>query len=145
MKIQQNIGINPDRYVPVRLREKESPSFQSILSEKQSQLSQDRLQALFLELEQQGKRLTHSRSLHDIMEYKQIIRNFLKEVVQSGYALEDHQGFHPNGREKQLKIIKQVDEKLIELSEQVLTKQTPSVEILTKLGEIKGLLVNLYT
>lgn len=145
MKIQQSHGLSQERILPVREREKDLPSFQEIFQEKQFDLSQDRLQSLLKELNQHGSRLSLSRSMQDLMAYKQTIRNFLKEVVENGYSLEEHRGFNPNGRDKRLKLIKQVDQHLLELSEQVLEKQTSSVDLLKKIGEIKGLLVNLYT
>jgi uncharacterized protein YaaR (DUF327 family) len=144
LKIQQNLGVSRERVLPVRDKGTGSPSFQQIFQEKQFDFSQDRLQALFTDLEQQGNRLSHSRSMQDLLSYKQTIRTFLQEVVQNGVKLEEHRGFHPNGREKRLVMIKQVNSQLLELSDQVLTKQAPSVDLLQKMGEIKGLLVNLY-
>jgi uncharacterized protein YaaR (DUF327 family) len=144
VKIQQSLGISQERFLPTRERGKEVPAFQQILQEKQLDLSQNRLQSLLNELNQHETRLSLSRSLQDLMSYKQTIRNFLKEVVQNGVSIEEHLGSHPNGREKRLKLIKQVDHHLLELSEQVLEKQAPTVDLLEKMGEIKGLLVNLY-
>jgi uncharacterized protein len=145
LKIQQSLGVNQERILSVRDRGKESLSFQRVFEERQFELSHERLQSLLKELNQHGDRLESSRSMQDLITYKQKIRDFLKEVVQNGYALEEHKGFHPNGRDKRLKLIKQVDQHLLELSAQVMEKQTPSVEILKKIGEIKGLLINIYT
>lgn len=144
MKIQQNHSVNQERYFSVREKGKEALSFQNIFKEKQGDFSQNRLQSLFKQLEEQGNRLSRSRTVQDLLSYKQTIRSFLQEVVQNGLSLEEHSGFQPNGREKRLVMIKQVDKKLVELSEQVIEKQAPSVELLEKIGEIKGLLVNLY-
>lgn len=144
MKINQSLGINQERFLPVREKGIESPSFQQLLHKKQSDLSQERLQSILSELNLQESRLSHSRTMQDLIAYKQTIRNFLQEVVQNGYSLDEHRGSLPNGREKRLKVIKQVDQKLVELSEQVLEKQATSIQLLEKMGEIKGLLVNLY-
>jgi uncharacterized protein len=144
MKINQSLGINQERFLPVREKGIESPSFQQLLHKKQSDLSQERLQSILSELNLQESRLSHSRTMQDLIAYKQTIRTFLQEVVQNGYSLEEHQGSLPNGRDKRLKVIKEVDQKLVDLSEQVLEKQASSVQLLEKMGEIKGLLVNLY-
>lgn len=144
MKINQSLGISQERFHPVREKGIESPSFQQMLHKKQSDLSQERLQSILKELNLQETRLSHSRTMQDLIAYKQTIRNFLQEIVQNGYSLEEQRNSLPNGREKRLKVIKQVDQKLVELSEQVLEKQATSVQLLEKMGEIKGLLVNLY-
>jgi uncharacterized protein YaaR (DUF327 family) len=144
LKIQQNLGISKERYLPIRERGTEIPSFQQVLQDKQVSLSENRLKTLLNRIEQQGDRLGRSRSLQDLMEYKQTIQSFLQEVVDNGVKLEEHRGYQPNGREKRLTIIKQVNSQLLDLSEQVLNEQAPSVDLLKKMGEIKGLLVNLY-
>jgi uncharacterized protein len=145
LKIQQSQTISQDRLVPVRERGKETPSFQQIFQETQVDLTQDRLQSLLKTLDQNGKRLNTSQSVKDLLAYKQSVQDFLKEVVQNGYSLEEYRSFQGGGRDKRLKIIKQIDEQLIKLSEQVMEKQTESVDLLKTIGEIKGLLVNLYT
>jgi uncharacterized protein YaaR (DUF327 family) len=144
LKIQQSQGISQDRFIPLREKGKESPSFQQIFQETQFDLTQDRLQTLLKVLDQNGSRLSTSQSVKDLLAYKQSIQDFLKEVVQNGYSIEEYRSFHSNGRDKRLKIIKQIDQQLIKLSEQVMEKQTGSVDLLKTIGEIKGLLVNLY-
>lgn len=144
MKIQQGFGVSQDRFLPVRERGTESPSFQQLLQENQLGFSKERLQGLLKNIDQQGNRLIRSQTMADLLAFKQTIRDYLKEVVQHGFGLEEHKGFHPNGREKKLIMIKQVDQHLLDLSEQILEKQATSVELLDKIGEIKGLLVNIY-
>jgi uncharacterized protein len=144
LKIQQSLGVSQERFVPVRERGKESPSFQKVFQDTQFDLTQDRLQSLLKELDQNANRLSTSQSVKDLLAYKQSIQEFLKEVVQKGYSLEEYRHFHSGGRDKRLKIIKQIDEQLIKLSDQVMEKQTASVDLLKTIGEIKGLLVNLY-
>jgi uncharacterized protein len=144
VKINQSLGINQERFLPVREKGKETADFQQLLTKKQTDFSQERLQSILKELDKHETRLSHSRTVQDLISYKQKIREFLQEVVQNGYSLDEHRSAFSNGREKRLKLIKQVDEKLVELSNQVLENQAPSVELLEKMGEIKGLLVNLY-
>ncbi|GHI00001.1 YaaR family protein [Neobacillus kokaensis] len=145
MKIDHTHGIKQDRFISVRERGKESPSFQQVFQETQVDLTQEPLQNLLNVLNRNGNRLVTSQSVNDLLAYKQSIQDFLKEVAQNGYSLEEYRHFQPNGREKRLKIIKQIDEQLIKLSEQVMEKQSSSINLLKTIGEIKGLLVNLYT
>lgn len=42
-------------------------------------------------------------------------------------------------------IVKEVDEKLLELTEVMMNQEKKAVNILGLIGEIKGLLINLYT
>jgi uncharacterized protein YaaR (DUF327 family) len=145
LKIQQGFSVSKERMLPTREKERVLQSFQQILQEKQSFLSMDRLHILMEEMEQQGMRLSKSRTLQDLMKYKQIIHEFLREVVQHGLSAEEHRGQQANGREKKLTLIKQVNQKLLELSSHVLEKNTSGLQVLETIGEIKGLLVNLYS
>ena len=43
-----------------------------------------------------------------------------------------------------MKLIETIDEKMIELAEALLDEEKTSVDLLAKIGEIKGLLINLY-
>jgi uncharacterized protein len=144
LKIQQSFGVSQERFLPVREKGTEASSFQQLLHENQMSYSKEHLQGLLKEIDQQGNRLIQSQSMEDLLGFKQTIRNYLKEVVQHGIGLKEHKGFHPNGREKRLIMIKQVDRHLLELSEQILERQATSVDLLEKIGEIKGLLVNIY-
>jgi uncharacterized protein len=144
MKINHSPGVSPERFQPLREKGTESPSFHLMLHKQQHHLSQEKLQSILNELSLQEKRLSHSQTMQDLIAYKHTIRSFLQEVVQNGYSLDEQRSQMSNGREKRLKVIKQVDQKLVELSEQVLERQATSVQLLEKMGEIKGLLVNLY-
>ena len=44
-----------------------------------------------------------------------------------------------------MKTVETIDVRLVELSEVILNKEKSSLEILEMIGEIKGLLINLYT
>ncbi|WP_286229850.1 YaaR family protein [Neobacillus mesonae] len=145
MKIEHGHGINQDRFISVKERGKESPSFQQVFQETQVDFTQERLQTLLKTLDRSGNRLSTSQSVNDLLAYKHSVQEFLKEVAQNGYSLKEYRHLQSNGREKRLKIIKQIDEQLIKLSEQVMEKQTSSIHLLKTIGEIKGLLVNLYT
>ena len=48
-------------------------------------------------------------------------------------------------RTKIYKIVKEVDKALIDLTNSVLDKEKNSLDILSRVGEIKGLLINMYT
>ena len=49
------------------------------------------------------------------------------------------------GEGRKLKIVETIDEKLVELAEEILNREKSSIDLLDKIGEIKGLLINLYT
>lgn len=91
-----------------------------------------------------GDRIARSRNLRDMAKFKMLVRRFLKEAVESGLELKQSHTWNQFGEGRQLKIVKTIDEKLVELAEDLLNEEKTAVDLLEKIGEIKGLLINLY-
>lgn len=69
----------------------------------------------------------------------------MKEAVSYGMQLKQSHTWNRFGEGRRLKIVDTIDEKLVELTEDMLDEEKSSVDLLAKIGEIKGLLINLYT
>lgn len=95
------------------------------------------------DIERQGQKLAHTRSARDLLAYKALIQRFVREVVDRALAFEARHGQDRRRRPRVYKLLRVLDEKLLELSQAVLAKETPRVELLARIGEIHGLLVNL--
>lgn len=119
--------------------------FDSLVKAESTQLKQAELQKLMSELTAQGERIARFRSFKDLAAYKRMVKRFVKEAVNFGLGLKKSHSFLMDGDNRRLTIVKEIDEKLVELSEAVLDQEKNSIEILDVIGEIKGLLINLYT
>ncbi|QTN01237.1 DUF327 family protein [Sediminibacillus dalangtanensis] len=116
------------------------------LVESQSQkLKEMELQKLMSDLTAQGERLARARSFRDLAKYKRMVKNFVKEAVQYGMELKHSHSWNMDGNNRKLTTVENIDEKLVELTEGVLEQEKKPIDILGLIGEIKGLLVNLYT
>ena len=88
------------------------------------------------------------RPFHDeILQYKKAVRNFVNYVVANGYEILKIQGakmkeseWKPNKIHYQIQI---VDQKLEELAAVILSSQSSQLQRVSKIDEIKGLLVDL--
>ncbi|TFE03949.1 YaaR family protein [Jeotgalibacillus salarius] len=124
---------------------KESVSFQDVMSKKRSTTLIDKLTAMSAEIEDQGKKLGDSRTVEDLRKYKGLVKKFMEEAINNGLQLEDQRGFNRRGRTKVYKIVKEIDSKLIDLTNQVLDKEKKGLDILGTIGEIQGLIINVYS
>ncbi|MBS7683858.1 YaaR family protein, partial [Vibrio cholerae] len=77
--------------------------------------------------------------------YKKMVKDFMDEAVNNALKLEEQSGFNRRGRTKVYKIVKEVDKKLVELTNTLLDKEKNGLDILQSVGEIQGLLINIYT
>lgn len=122
----------------------ESVTFTEFISEKRSQLNVDKLNKLVQGIEDQGVKLSKSCTIEDLRKYKQLVKEFMQDAVKHGLELEERRGFNRRGRSKVYKIVNEVDKKLLDLTDAVVKKQEKGLQVLNLVGEIKGLLVNIY-
>lgn len=123
----------------------ESVSFTEVIGKKREDLVHEKMMSLMEDIEDQGKTLADSRTVEDLKKYKKLVKEFMEDAINNGLKLEQQRGFNRRGRTKVYKIVKEVDSKLIQLTNTVLNKEKNALEILNLVGEIKGLLINIYT
>ncbi|MGD8192561.1 YaaR family protein [Brevibacillus ginsengisoli] len=109
-----------------------------------NRLTEDRLSQLLNDIERQGQILARSRAVRDFYQYKNLVKRFMEEAVKFGVALEERRGTNRRGRSRLYKIIKEVDSHLLQLAEELLAEEAPTIDLLARIGEIRGLLINLY-
>jgi uncharacterized protein YaaR (DUF327 family) len=90
-----------------------------------------------------GEKLKNRPFPEEIKQYKQAVRNFLHYIVENGYTIEEQvSGTNPLKRKK-FTLVQVVDKKLDQLAAGILAGQSNQLEILAKVDEIKGILIDL--
>jgi len=94
-------------------------------------------------IDEQGKRLSRFKTIKDLQSYKRLVQQFIEKAVSHGLGLsQSHNWQFARGQVQT--IIYTIDKHVMELTEEVLKTGADSLAILDKIGEIKGLLINLY-
>jgi uncharacterized protein YaaR (DUF327 family) len=119
-------------------------SFGELIKGEDQRMSQERLTQLLNEIDKQGQILARSRSIRDFYHYKNLVKQFMEEAVKYGIALDDRRGINRRGRSRLFKIVKEVDRELLKLADDLLSEQSPMIDLLARIGEIRGMLINLY-
>ncbi|ADC50916.1 hypothetical protein BpOF4_14335 [Alkalihalophilus pseudofirmus OF4] len=119
-------------------------SFQEVMGKQRDEKAYEKLSQLMQKIDDQGKVLAESRTVEELRKYKQLVKEFMEDALQFGLSLEERRGFNRRGRTKIYKIVQEVDRKLLDLTDAVLEKEKKGLQILDMVGEIKGLLVNIY-
>ncbi|MBS4223195.1 YaaR family protein [Lederbergia citrea] len=122
-----------------------SVQFSEVMGKRREDVVFERMEQLKSDIEQQGQKLAKSQTIEDFKKYKQLVKSFLEDAVNNGLKLEEQRGLDWRGRTKVYKIVKEVDRKLIDLANTVLDKEEKGLEILGLVGEIQGMLINIYT
>jgi uncharacterized protein YaaR (DUF327 family) len=121
--------------------------------------SEEAVQELLDAVRSTGDDLKQRPLPDEIIRYKKAVRNFLHYVVQNGYAVEEHEGI-PNAQKpgykgslwepaakkaKAFRVVQVVDRNLEQLAAGILAGQVSQLELLAKLEEITGLLVDMLS
>lgn len=128
---QQNRTQNQDR-------------FARMVQSQGQKLHSEQITRLLGDISTAGDRIARSRNLREMAKFKMLVRRLLKEAVDTGLELKQSHTWNQYGEGRRLKVVQTIDEKLIELAEDLLNKEKTAIELLEKIGEIKGLLINLY-
>ncbi|KKI91621.1 hypothetical protein WQ54_13985 [Bacillus sp. SA1-12] len=146
MKISSDIRTVMDKRDIEQKTSINSPKgFQDLVMKQDNKLQLEQLNKLLINLEDAGRRLSRSRNFSELAKYKLLIKKFIHEAVKYGMTMKQTRSWDYNGNSRSLKIIEQIDQSLVELADEVVNKESSTIDILAKIGEIKGLLINLYT
>lgn len=119
-------------------------NFSTIVQTQSHKLREEELQRLMNDITKQGEKVVKFRSFRDLARYKRLIKGFVKESIQYGMELKHSHSWNMDGQNKQLTIVDKVDDKLVELTDSMMDQEKKSIDVLGIIGEIQGLLINLY-
>ncbi|MCM3359968.1 MULTISPECIES: YaaR family protein [unclassified Psychrobacillus] len=146
MKINQDVRVGIDKIRKDTMQNNiQSAKFGQMITKQDQRMQTEALTKLLGDITTAGDRLARSRNLRDMAKFKMLIKKFLEEAVDFGMGLKQSHTWNRFGEGRKLKIVETIDEKLVELAEEILSQEKSSIELLDKIGEIKGLLINLYT
>lgn len=105
----------------------------------------ERLNALMEEITMQGKRLGKKMDVRDMKHYRKLIKEFLNEVVNRSHRFSRENFLDRRGRHRVYGMIKLVDKALDELAGELIKEEKDAIAILSKVDEIRGLLLDIIT
>jgi uncharacterized protein YaaR (DUF327 family) len=105
----------------------------------------ENLEELLDEVHQSGETLIENQSLDSIKRYRQAVSAFLAYVVQHMLDVEEQTSGGDILRRKRFTQVRIVDGKLESLIQGVLRNQVKQLDLLEKINEIRGMLVDLIT
>ena len=106
---------------------------------------QARLTTLMEEITMQGDKLAKKRDIKDMKRYRGLIKDFMNEIINRSHAFSRENFLDRKGRHRVYGIIRLVDENLDELDKELMKDEQDHLSILSKIGEIRGLLLDIFT
>ena len=106
---------------------------------------QAHLNALMEQIDAEGKKLAKKRDLKDMKHYRGLVKEFLNEIVTRSHEFTRENFLDKRGRHRIYGIIRLVDENLDTLAQELVNDEKDNIDILNKIGEIQGLLIDIFT
>ena len=145
MKINQDLrmNLNTNRN-DLRTNSQGGNRFGEMVVKQGSKMQTEQLTRLLGDISTAGDRVARSRNLRELALFKMLVKRFLQEAVEYGLETKQSHTWNRFGEGRRLKVVETIDEHLVELAEDILNEERESIDLLAKIGEIKGLLINLY-
>jgi hypothetical protein len=102
-------------------------------------VGQETLVAFLAEIDEQGKKLLKHPVRAEIERYRMLVGKFVKEALAQMATVEKR----TDRRNRAFTLVREIDKKLSELTELLLNGQGKQIDVLAKLNEIQGMLVDL--
>ena len=106
---------------------------------------QQKIDVLLNDITAQGNRLAQHMDVRDMKHYRELIRNFLNEVVYRSHKFSRENFLDRQGRHRVYGLIRLLDSNLDELAQELVKDEQDHIAILSKIGEIQGLLLDILT
>ena len=117
----------------------------TLVSHIEEQELQVRLTSLMEEITMQGDKLAKHRDIRDMKRYRGLVKDFLNEIINRSHSFSRENFLDRRGRHRVYGIVRLVDEKLDELAQELVKDEQDHLAILDKIGEIRGLLLDIFT
>ena len=106
---------------------------------------QDTLKRMIEEITAQGDKLSKHMDIRDVRIYRTMIADFLGEVIVNSHKFSRENFLDKRGRHRVYGIVRVINQKVDELARELIRAEANHLEILEKVGEIEGLLLDVLT
>ena len=144
IKVNQMNNVNQvERQAPVK---ETGDSFKfTLISNIEEAGLQERLNLMLEDIIQQGKKIAKRTDISQMRQYRQLIKDFLNEVINRSHQFSRENFLDRRGRHRVYGIVKLIDKNLDELAEELIKDEKDNIAILNKIDEIRGLLLDILT
>ncbi len=144
IKVNQTAPVNPS--APANQVDTGDGSFKFTLTSaiEEAEL-QERLNGLLENITKQGNLIAQHMDIRDMKKYRGLVKDFMNEVVNRSHKFSRENFLDRRGRHRVYGIVRLVDENLDELAKELVKEEADHISILSRIGEIRGLLLDLFT
>ena len=106
---------------------------------------QTKINNMLKDINLQGKLIARHMDIREMKRDRGLIRDFLNEIVNRSHKFSRENFLDHRGRHRVYGIIRLIDENLDELAQELVEDEKNQIDILSRIGEIEGLLLDILT
>ena len=106
---------------------------------------QTKINNMLKDINLQGKLIARHMDIREMKRYRGLIRDFLNEIVNRSHKFSRENFLDHRGRHRVYGIIRLIDENLDELAQELVEDEKNQIGILSRIGEIEGLILDILT
>jgi uncharacterized protein YaaR (DUF327 family) len=115
----------------------------NLLSKIEENELQQKLNLMINDITDQGNKIAKHMDIKDMKNYRELVKGFMNEIVTHSHKFSRENFLDKRGRHRVYGIVKLVDKNLDELAQELLKDEKNHINILGKIDEVKGLLLDL--
>ena len=104
---------------------------------------QEKLGNMMQEITEQGEKIAKHMDIKDMRKYRELVKGFLNEVVNRSHKFSSENFLDRRGRHRVYGIVKLVDKNLDELAGELVKEEKNHLEIVGRIDDIRGLLLDI--
>lgn len=104
---------------------------------------QEKLGNMMQEITEQGEKIAKHMDIKDMRKYRELVKGFLNEVVNRSHKFSRENFLDRRGRHRVYGIVKLVDKNLDELAGELVKEEKNHLEIVGRIDDIRGLLLDI--
>ena len=117
----------------------------ALLSSLEENELQSHLSLMMEDIIQQGNKLSRRMDVKDLQEYRRMVKEFINEIAAHTHEFSRENFLDRKGRHRVYGIVKKINETLDALAEELLAEERDNISILSKIDEIRGLILDIFT
>lgn len=105
----------------------------------------EKLNVMMEEITRQGEKISKHMDIKDMRKYRELVKGFLNEVVNRSHQFSRENFLDRRGRHRVYGIVKLVDKNLDDLATELVKEEKDHLAIVSKIDDIRGLLLDIST
>jgi uncharacterized protein YaaR (DUF327 family) len=105
----------------------------------------DKLKNLLERIDIQSQKLSERMDIGELKRYRTLVKEFLDISLRNSTKFEKEHTLDSKGRHRIFAIVKKVDAELENLTREVMRQQKDNLNVLAKLDDIRGMLLDIIT